>query len=87
MMLSTARLVARREALVQRSAAQRARIAAALAPAVRKLAAADRALEMLRSHPFVAAAIAVALGYLGPRRLIFWAARALPVYSLLRRSR
>lgn len=81
------RLAQQREALVALSAAQRAEIAAALVPSVRKLAAADRALEMLRSHPFLAGALAAALGYLGPRRLIFWVARALPVYSLLRRSR
>lgn len=84
---SLSRIEKRRDALVARSTAQRAEIAAALAPAARKLAAADRVLETLRSHPFVAGAIAVALGYLGPRRLIFWAARALPVYSLLRRSK
>lgn len=87
MILSLARLVERREALAARSTAQRAEIAAALQPAVRKLAAVDRVLEALRSHPFAAGIIAAALGYLGPRRLIFWAARALPLVSLLRRSR
>ena len=86
-MLSLRPLVERREALVARSAAQRAEIAAALQPALRRLAAADRVLEALRSHPFVAGIIAAALGYLGPRRIIFWAARALPFVSLLRRSR
>ena len=86
-MLSLARLSERREALTARSAAQRAQIAAALQPALGKLAAADRVLEVLRSHPFVAGVIAAVLGYLGPRRVIFWAARALPLVSLLRRSR
>lgn len=86
-MLSVRGLVERRKALVARSAAQRAEIARALQPALRRLAAADRMLEALRSHPFVAGIIAAALGYLGPRRVIFWAARALPLASLLRRSR
>ncbi|TAK86786.1 MAG: hypothetical protein EPO20_06050 [Betaproteobacteria bacterium] len=85
MMFFPERLAQRREALVALSTAQRQEIARALAPAVRKLAAADRALETLRAHPLLVGAIAAALGFLGPRRLLFWAARALPVYSLLRR--
>jgi len=85
--LSMQLLAQRRVALVARSAAQRAAIAAALQPAIRKLAAADRVLEALRAHPFVAGIAAAALGFLGPRRLLGWAARALPLYSLLRRSR
>ena len=81
------RLAQRRAALVALSTAQRAEIGAALAPAARKLAAADRALETLRAHPLLAGIVAAALGFLGPRRLLFWAARALPIYSLMRRRR
>jgi hypothetical protein len=87
MMLFSGRLAQRREALLSLSEAQRGEIAAALRPAARRLAAADRALETLRAHPFIAGAVAAALGFLGPRRVLFWAARALPFYSLLRRSR
>ena len=87
MMFPFGRLARRRVALVALSTAQREQIAAALRPAGRGLAAADRALEALRAHPFIAGAIAAALGFLGPRRMLFWAARALPFYSLLRRSR
>lgn len=88
MRLSLARLERRRCALAARSAAQREEIVAALAPAARRLAAADRALQALRAHPLLAVSIAAAvLGFIGPRRLVFWAARALPIYSLLRRSR
>jgi hypothetical protein len=86
MILSLGKLAQRREALVALSTAQREQIAAA--PAVRRLAAADRALQALRAHPLLAVAIATAvLGFIGPRRLALWAARALPFYSLLRRSR
>jgi hypothetical protein len=86
-MFSLGRLVQRREALVARSAVQRAAVAAALHPAVRGLAAADRALGALRAHPYIAGIVAAALGYLGPRRLLSWAARALPLASLLWRNR
>jgi hypothetical protein len=87
MMAPFGRLARRREALVALSTAQRETVEAALAPAVRGLAAADRALGALRAHPFIAGAIAAALGFFGPRRVLFWAARALPFYSLLRRGR
>ncbi len=88
MSLSLGKLARRREALVALSTAQRGEIAAALAPAARRLGAADRALQALRTHPLLVIAVAAAvLGYIGPRRLLVWAARALPVYSLLRRSR
>ncbi len=88
MMFFPERLAQRRAALVALSTAQREEIVAALAPAVRRLAAADRALQALRAHPLLAVTIVTAvLGFIGPRRLVFWAVRALPFYSLLRRSR
>lgn len=88
MILSLGKLAQRRAALAALSATQREEIAAALAPAARRLAAVDRALQALRAHPLLAVAIATTLlGSIGPRRLLFWAVRALPFYSLLRRSR
>jgi hypothetical protein len=88
MILSLGKLAQRREALVAVSTAQREAIIAALAPAVRRLAAADRALQALREHPLLAVTVVTAvLGFIGPRRLVFWALRALPFYSLLRRRR
>jgi hypothetical protein len=85
MMLSLGKLARRRDALVALSTAQRGHVAAALTPAARTLAAADRALAVVRAPPLIAGAVGAALGVLGPRRLLFWAARALPIYSLLRR--
>jgi hypothetical protein len=78
-------LAQRRQALVERSAHYRARIAADLEPLARKIAAADRAVATLRAHPVIAAAAAGAVAFMGPRRLLGWAARVLPLYSLLRR--
>jgi hypothetical protein len=75
----------RREALVTRSAAQRAAIAAQLAPAARTLAAADRVATTLRAHPVIAAVAAAGLALIGPRSVLLWAMRVLPVYSFLRR--
>jgi hypothetical protein len=78
-------LAQRRQALVERSAHYRARIAANLEPLARKIATADRAVATLRAHPVIAAAAAGAVAFMGPRRLLGWAARVLPLYSLLRR--
>jgi hypothetical protein len=78
-------LVRRRQALVARSADYRACIAADLEPLARKVAAADRAVATLRAHPVIAAAAAGAIAFMGPRRLLSWGARVLPIYSLLRR--
>lgn len=86
MMLGSARTLAqRREALVARSAACRAEIASGLEPFARKLAIADRAVAALRSHPVLAGIAATALAIIGPRTLLRWTLRALPVYSLVRR--
>lgn len=78
------RLQARREALVARSAAQRAHITAALAPAVRKLATADRLVATLRAHPMVTGAAAAGLILIGPHNVLRWTLRLAPFYSLLR---
>ena len=76
----------RREALVARSAVQRARISAQLAPAARRLAAADRFAATLRAHPVIAVIAATGLALIGPRKLLRWAVRVAPIYSLLARS-
>lgn len=80
-----ARLRLRRERLVAESARQRAELAGRLAPLTRRLGAADRAVGALRAHPVVAGLAVGAVALLGPRALLGWAARLLPVYTLLRR--
>lgn len=84
-MMGLRSLARRREALVRRSAACRMQIAAGLEPLARKLAAADRAVAAVRSHPVLAGIAASALALIGPRALLRWTLRAMPVYSLLRR--
>jgi hypothetical protein len=78
-------LEVRRMALVERSAAERAAIAAAVSPLARGVAAVDRIVGSVRAHPIlaIAAAGAVVLGRRG--RLVDWVARGAAVYSLLRR--
>ena len=83
--MSSRRLAERREALLALSAAQRARIALQLAPAVRVAGIADRVVSSVRAHPV---AFALAAGLIALRRgrsLLGLLARALPLYSLLRR--
>jgi hypothetical protein len=83
--VSPRRLAERREALLALSAAQRARIALQLAPAMRVAGIADRVVSTVRAHPV---AFALAAGLIAPRRgrsLLGLLARALPLYSLLRR--
>ncbi len=83
--MSPRRLAERREALLALSAAQRARIALQLAPAVRVAGIADRVVSTVRAHPV---AFTLAAGLIALRRgrsLLGLLARALPLYSLLRR--
>lgn len=83
--MSPRRLAERREALLALSAAQRTRISLQLAPAVRVLGVADRIASKVRAHPV---AFTLAAGLLALRRgrsLLGLLARALPLYSLLRR--
>lgn len=79
------RLQARRGTLVARSEVHRARLSARIAPAVRRLAAADRLLATLRAHPVVTGAAAAGLLLIGPQNLLRWALRLAPFYALLRR--
>lgn len=74
----------RREALVALSGAQRDDVAGAAAPFTRKIALADRLIARLREHPLLAGAAAAAIAYLGPRRFLGWAGRALAVYATFR---
>jgi hypothetical protein len=75
----------RRIALVQRSTAERAALADAASPLVRKLAAVDRLVAAFRARPVLVVAAAAAVAFVGPSRLLAWAARAAAAYSLLRR--
>ena len=76
----------RRLALVQRSCAQRERLAEAASPFAARLAAVDRLGARLRAHPVAAALGLAAVWLLGPRRLLLGALRALTVLSLVRRA-
>lgn len=75
----------RRIALVERSTAQRAALTDAASPLAHKLAAIDRVVAALRGHPVLLGLAAGAVAFLGPSRLLAWAARAATAYSLLRR--
>lgn len=78
-------LALRRGALVARSAEQRARISSQLAPAARVAGIADRVVSTVRGHPLPFALAAAFLFLRGRRSLLGVLARALPLYSLLRR--
>jgi len=77
-------LEVRRMVLVERSAAERAAIAAAASPLARKAAAIDRIVASVRAHPILAIAAAAAVA-LGRGRLLDWVTRGAAAYSLLRR--
>jgi hypothetical protein len=77
-------LEVRRMVLVERSAAERAAIAAAVSPLARGVAAIDRIVGSVRAHPILAVAAAGAVA-LGRTRLLDWVARGAAIYSLLRR--
>lgn len=85
MILAMRELAQRRRLLVARSAAQRLEIAGALAPFTGRLSAVDRTIAAVRAHPVIAVVAAGVLALIGPRVLLRWAARLIPVYSLLRR--
>ena len=78
-------LAERRRELVERSSAQRAALAAAAEPLVRKSAAVDRVIAQVRRYPVLSSVAVGALALLGPRRLFDLAARAATLYALLRR--
>lgn len=78
-------LAQRRQELVERSTAQRAALLAATEPITRKAAAVDRAVAYVRQYPVLAALAVVAVGLIGPRKLIDLGARAIAFYALFRR--
>jgi YqjK-like protein len=79
-------LAARRRELVERSAAQRAALAQAAEPLVRKAAALDRVVGYVQRNPVVSAAAVGAVALLGTRRIFDLAARAITLYTLFRRT-
>jgi hypothetical protein len=78
-------LARRRQALAVRCAVQRAELAGALQPAVHRLAALDRLVSAVRRRPVALTAAAAAVALLGPRKLLHWVLRVVPLLSLLRR--
>lgn len=78
-------LAARRQLLVERSAAQRAALVAEAQPLLSKAAAADRIVSRLRRHPVAVAAATGIVVLLGSRRLFDLATRAITLYALFRR--
>jgi len=76
----------RRRRLVERSAVQRAALAARLAPVVSRLATVDRVRDTLRRYPVGVVAIAAGFGVLGWQGTLSLAARLFSLYALLRRS-
>jgi len=78
-------LAARREELVQRSAAQRRALIATAEPLTRKAAALDRIVSKLREHPILTAVGVGAVAILSTRRLFDLATRFLAIYALFRR--
>jgi hypothetical protein len=79
-------LAQRRQALAARAAVQRAELAGALRPALHRLAALDRLVAAVRHRPVMVSVATAAVVLLGPRRLLHWALRALPLFALLRRG-
>ena len=79
------RLVQRREALALRSAALREQVVADAADIAPRLRAADRVVTTLRAHPVLTGIAMTGVMFLGSRAFLRWAARILPIYSVLRR--
>ncbi len=78
-------LARRRRELVERSAAQRAALVGNAEPILRKAAAADRVVASVRRYPVVAGLVMAAVALLGPRKIFDLGARAITLYTLLRR--
>ena len=78
-------LAERRQELVNRSTVQRATLAGAAEPLLRKAAALDRVVGYVRRNPVVAAVALGAVALLGPRKIFDLGARAITLYMHLRR--
>jgi hypothetical protein len=81
----TRALARRRHALVALSREQRAALRFAAQPLARGLNLADRVSEIVRARPLLVVLGAAALMALGPRNLVVWGLRVVPLLSLLRR--
>lgn len=80
-----AQIVSRREALVVRAAAQRARIAAAasgLRPSLWFANQALRAHQLVKSRPLLVALALGTLALAGPRRALRWGYRGVTLFTL-----
>ena len=71
--------------LVELSARQRAALVASAQPLVQTLEKVDRVVGYVRDNPVVSAAAVGAVALLGPRRLWEMAARAVTLYTLLKK--
>jgi hypothetical protein len=71
--------------LLERSAAQRAALAAAAAPLLERAGSVDRVIGAVRRHPLLTVAAAGALLFVGRRRLLKLASSAVTLYMLFRR--
>jgi hypothetical protein len=78
-------LAARRMELVQRSTVQRAALLVSAEPLVRKAGALDRVVTYVRTNPVFTAVAIGALALIGPKKIFDLGARALTLYTLLRR--
>jgi hypothetical protein len=85
MIFGTRELRARRALLVERCAAHRSAIAAAVEPLAVKAAAADRIVTAVRTHPIALTLAAGAVAGLLPRVIPPWLTRVLLVFSFLKR--
>ena len=86
MIFGAGALAQRRAEVLERCASLRSSIAAAAAPIAVKAAAADRFVSAVRGHPVLVTLAAGALAGLLPRLLPRWIARALVLYSILRKK-
>jgi hypothetical protein len=78
-------LEGRREALVVRALIQRERLSAQWAPAARRLAATDRVVTALRTHPVMTGLAVAGVALMGPGALWRWVVRIGSLYALVAR--
>lgn len=71
--------------LVELSAAQRAAVIAAARPIVDKAGKIDRVAGYVRRYPVLTSVLVAGVALAGPRRILELGARALTLYTLLRR--
>ena len=79
----TRALARKREALVARSREQRADLVYAAQPTVHGLGMVDRAAAFVRGRPVTVALAVAALVAFGPRKVVIWGLRVVPIVSPL----